>query len=369
MKTRDFFYTAIVLVLTGALLFCVTQRVYAAGTAAGTPISNSATIDYTVNGIEQTPIESSPSTFVVDNKVDLTVETQGTAPVSITPGGTEYVLTFLVNNEGNRIQDYLLAATAVITGGETNFDNEYDDFDMNVPVAIYVDTNNNGTYEPGTDTATFIDNLAADSSIYVFIVANAPLSATNGQYASYYLTATTRDGETGGEISESGTDDPNNIDIVFADPNGPQDDSRDGKHSAQHDYKCLSSVLTINKTSEVKSDPINDESNPKRIPGAVVEYTITVSNAAGAATATGITVSDDLSTEIGLTNIEFHPDGYASGYGIQVTAPNINGGSSKDLSNVSGDDEGAFSANTVTVTGIDLDGGESATVTFQVEIQ
>jgi uncharacterized repeat protein (TIGR01451 family) len=382
----------IVFVLTGVLLLGATQTAYADGTASGTPIGNRATIDYSVNGIEQTKIESSPSgnstagigngnntTFVVDNKVDLIVTTMDSAPgVEVTPGDTA-VLTFLVTNEGNTVQDYDLDANAVVTGGATNFGGAVTDgFDMS-SVSIYVDSNDNGTYEP-TDTATFIDELAADANVYAFIVATAPLSATNGQYASYHLTATTHDGgspEIKGSVTlntSGNVDDPNFVQVVFADGTGSLDGpSRDGKHSAHDDYKCSSSVLIITKTSDVIYDPINGESDyAKRIPGAIVEYTVTVTNDPGAAKpATGIKVSDSLDVEIDANTIEFHTDGYASGYGIQVDAPNIPG-SPKNLSNSSGNDEGDFgytAANTVTVTGIALDVGQSATVKFKVIIK
>ena len=108
----------------------------------------------------------------------------------------------------------------------------------------------------------------------------------------------------------------------------------------------------------------------KRIPGAIIEYTVQIDNA-GPSTATAITVSDDLSTEIGLGTIVFDLDGYAVGFGMQVTAPNIGGGAPTNLSNIADADVGDFGvtgADTVTVTGITLLTGESATVTYRVTI-
>ncbi|MGA1843233.1 MAG: hypothetical protein ACMUIS_01575 [bacterium] len=381
MKTKDLLCMAIIFVLTGALLLGVTQVVYAAGTASGTIISNSASIDYSVNTIPQTPITSSAATFVVDNKVDLTVTTDDLSPVSITPGGSGYVLTFLVTNTGNTVQDYHLDANTVDTGGETAFGDETKDaFDM-TSVKIRVDVNGNGIYEAGTDNATFIDELAADVNIYVFIVADAPLSATNGQYASYHLTATTHDGGSPGSkgsvtLNTSGDlDDPDVVQVVFADGQGSIDGiSPDGQYSSLDDYKCVSSVLTVTKESTVKSDPINGTSNPKRIPGAVVEYLITVSNAAGAATATGITVSDSLNSEITTGTIAFDPNCYGTlpNKGIMVKAPNLYSETETALTNADDTDEADFgvtAANTVTVTGIDLAAGETATVKFRVIVQ
>ncbi len=129
-----------------------------------------------------------------------------------------------------------------------------------------------------------------------------------------------------------------------------------------------SANITASKSSAVISDPANGTNNPKRIPGAVVEYTITVTNTAGAQ-ATNVTVTDDLSTE--AATLAFLADGYAAGKGIRVTAPNINGGATLNLTNVADSDQGSYNpgTRTVTVSGIILDAGEQAIVSFRVTIQ
>ena len=62
------------------------QNAYAVGTTAGTSISNTATVNYSVGGVAQTAISSAPVSFVVDNRVDLTVTTTNAAPVIANPG-------------------------------------------------------------------------------------------------------------------------------------------------------------------------------------------------------------------------------------------------------------------------------------------
>lgn len=58
-------------------------------------------------------------------------------------------------------------------------------------------------------------------------------------------------------------------------------------------------LLQINKTSAVISDPVNGTVNPKLIPGAVVEYTITVRNVgAGAVDASTVVVLDVMPAEM-----------------------------------------------------------------------
>lgn len=64
-------------------------------------------------------------------------------------------------------------------------------------------------------------------------------------------------------------------------------------------------IITTIKTVETYSDPVNDRSNPKAIPGAVVEYTITSSNAGfQAADSVSITDSIPANTEMFVGDID-----------------------------------------------------------------
>jgi len=63
---------------------------YAAGTAAGTQIQNSVTLDYTVGGVNQPDISANDGNgFVVDNKNDVLVTLVDTASVKVTPGAQD----------------------------------------------------------------------------------------------------------------------------------------------------------------------------------------------------------------------------------------------------------------------------------------
>jgi len=161
-----------------------------------------------------------------------------------------------------------------------------------------------------------------------------------------------------------------------------QDSNASGSDSSQIDINPAYSInsgnnvswfgnanITVAKSSTVMSDPVNGTTNPKRIPGAVVEYTILVTNTSGAQ-ATNLTVTDDLSTE--LMRINFVPNSYDVLKGIQVIAPNINGGAVLNLTNTSDSDQGDYgitAASKITVGGITLDEGEQATIKFQVSVQ
>jgi uncharacterized repeat protein (TIGR01451 family) len=367
-----------------ALALTTAQGAQAVGTASGVSIDNRATVQYSVGATTQPVIESSPlgnttsgagngadTSFVVDNMVDLTVDETSGGYTIAPSGGVSEVLTFTVANTGNTVQDFTLAALDNATdpfGGTDNFDA--------APVAIFVDANDNGVYDAGTDTATYIDELAADADVEVFVLRDMGVRA-NGDVSAVTLTAQVAQGGTantqGADIltDDSGiADDPATVQIAFADAAGATDAVRDGRHSDTDAYRIGAANITVTKTSQVLSDPTGG-ANPKAIPGAVVEYTVTVANAAGAsAAASNVQVSDSLNAEITAGTIAFDANGYGAGTGIQVTAPNINAGAALPLTNTNGDaDGGDFTANAVTVSGITLQAGESATVRFRVVIQ
>lgn len=286
----------------------------AAGTASNTLISNTATVNYSVGGSAQAAIGSSPAgnasgagtptTFRVDNKVNLTVVNTDAGYVSVSSGSTGgtgvNVMTFTVTNNGNTVQDYSLA---VIQAGVTDVYNANAADNFDVPsYTIYVE-NNAGcgaeTYTAGTDTATRIDELAADACRIVYVVSDIDAQAANN-VAAIALLATTRDGGTGGvegavTVENSGSaDDPAAVDVVWADgtdANVPGDADQDGEAGTRGAYRVVSVTLNVQKTSAVISDPFSAV-NPKAIPGAIVEYTITVTKTAGTGTAASVVLSD-----------------------------------------------------------------------------
>ncbi len=291
------------LLLAGGLLLGFSWKAAAAGTAAGTNISITATLQYAVNGEDQVDLTASAA-FVVDRKIDLTVATTDAAAVKTQPGQT-LALTFTVTNDGNSTIDANLASTAVATAAAAKFAGN-DAFDMNA-VAAYVESGATGGYQSDQDTATVIDDLAADSTVTVYIVATAPgTGQTNGDISSYHLLVTALEPSGGALAETSGSDTLDQVDTVFADGQGTDtanDVSGDAKHSSQSDFEYYSGVLSITKGSATIRDPFNGDSNPKAIPGAYVQYSITVSNAAGAASATLSQIQDVLNA-----NLKIDPD-------------------------------------------------------------
>jgi len=284
---------------------------YATGTLAGTTITNTANISYSVNSIAQTGATAS-NAVVVDRKVIFTV-TGAASTTTVTPGQTVAYDAFTVLNSSNDTLDFALS-TANQTTGASAAHGGTDAFDV-TGFTYYIDTNGNGVYDPGTDQAiTYLDEVAPDTSKTVFVVASVPLAATNTQVAGVVLTATAQMGGASGTEGATLTNTngtawtPGTVQTVFADAAGATDAAYDGKYSAKGDYTVYAPVLTLSKLSTVISDPINGTSSPKAIPGATVEYCIVVQNATGGAPTTALSVSDPLPTQVT----------YLSSYGIML---------------------------------------------------
>jgi uncharacterized repeat protein (TIGR01451 family) len=266
----------------------VLQGAYANGTASGTTISNQATVDYSVGGVAQTQITSAAASFVVDTKIDFTVSEVSGNATPTHPGQTNVVATFSVTNTGNSTQGYVL--TVANETGTTLF-THVDNLDVNNR-RIFVDGNGNGTYEAGTDTATNINSLAngaAGVSVTVFVVADIPAGAANDTYANVRLTAQATPVGSTTLIPQTAGADTAGVDVVWADA------GRDNSESAADQY-AISVALTISKTVALISDPFNSTTDPKAIPGAVMEYTIVVTNSSTVQDATGVIVGDTIPT-------------------------------------------------------------------------
>ncbi|MFL6550322.1 MAG: hypothetical protein ACJ8OJ_16635 [Povalibacter sp.] len=264
------------------------QNAGAVGTPAGTSINNQASVSYSVGGVSQTPITSSVATFVVDNKIDLTVTALDTAPVVAFPNQQAVVATFTVTNTGNFTQSYRLTATDL--NGVPVFSNP--DTLNGLVLSTAADTNGNGSYDAGIDQIGNLGDVAPaalPTPVKVFVLANIPAGATNGQFASIRLQAQAATaGSTGATLAIAAPGgDTAGVDIVFADA------GRDASETADSQYKIQSASLNVTKTVSVISDPLNLTTNPIAIPGAVVEYTISIQNT-GAVAATSLSVTDSI---------------------------------------------------------------------------
>jgi hypothetical protein len=332
--------------VSGVLLMAWSGLAGAVGTASSTTITNRSSLTYSVGAVPQTLIESSPTgnstpgatlgadtTFVVDNKVDVLVTENSTTFTSVTPGQTAAVTEFTVTNQGNTVQDFALTAANLANG--TVLFSGTDNFDATA-CAAYREIGGGAGYQAGSDTATFIDELAADGTAIVYVVCNIPSGQANSSNAVVSLTATALAGggaaSQGAALTQTAGANTAGVDIVFADDTGTDDGNRDAAHSARDAYRVVAAALTVTKTVALVCDPLNSTTNPKNIPGAVVRWTITVSNAAGAsASATLTQVSDALNA-----NSTFDPDLITGAGGVAGCEGAAAGAGTPESANASG---------------------------------
>ncbi len=285
----------------------VASTLFGAGTASGTQISNSATLTYNV-GSEEKSVEATAN-FLVDDKVNVVSTTVDTQAVVGQAGKTNVVLTFKVRNDGNSVHDFLISSLTNSSKAFVGTDNEVTDNNDATNVRVYVD-NGDDVFNPDDDTETYIDELAPDDEKTVFIVADLPSDANDGDIAVYDLQVQVAEGGASGTEGAAITSDDsdeadkvNTVQIVFADGAGTIDVAHDGKFSSTDAYKIITATVSIIKDSIVISDPVNgsivDDANnhPKRIPGAVIRYCFIVENS-GSTDATSVVATDDMDENI-----------------------------------------------------------------------
>jgi uncharacterized repeat protein (TIGR01451 family) len=327
---------------------------FATGTPAGSTITNNVSVAYQVGGVSQTGLSASNS-FTVDRKVNFTVAEDGSSTTTVSPGQLAAVTSFIVTNTSNAPLDFALAASNRVGGAAEH--GGTDIFDVS-NLRLYADTNSNGAYDSGTDVLiTYLDQVAADANARVFVVADVPLGRSTGDVAGVRLTGTaaepTAAGSLGAVVTQTAGANTAGVDTVFADTNADTNTARDGIHFDEDDYTIFAAALTATKTSRVISDPLNGATNPKLIPGAVVEYCITVANGSGGAAAANVAISDTLPATTT----------YDAAFGVKV-----NGTVTSGTCNADGAIAGAHASGVVSGTIPSIAAGDTRTVLFRVTI-
>ncbi|MGB5485318.1 hypothetical protein, partial [Parasphingorhabdus sp.] len=306
-----------------------------------------------VGGVAQTA-ETDSDTFKVDRKIMLTVSEVGASSTFVFPNRQDAVTAFTVTNTSNAVLDFGLSA-AQLTGGTAEHGGT-DNFDI-TGLQIFIDSNGNGFYDVGTDIATFIDELPADTSATVFIVGDIPISQVDNDVAGVILTATAKEsgivGTEGALVTQDTGANTAGVETVFADNAGATDSAQDGMHSSGDDYTIFAVELSVNKTSTVISDPISGVTNPKAIPGATVEYCIAVTNNDTSISAESVTVSDTIPANLS----------YDSGFGV-VTRGTVTG----LVCNADGTGTGSESSGAISGNLGSISAGSTKTLVFRVAI-
>jgi len=373
--------TRLKLALAAGLMLGAAPAAFAAGTTAGTTVANTASVDFTVGGVNQPDVNSNTLNFIVDRKINLTVAEVGGAGTSVVPGATAQVTTFTVTNNSNATIDVRLAATQDASAATTAF-GDTDNFNVTAP-SVFVESGVTAGYQVLEDTATFIDELTPDTPVKtVYIVAAIPSGRVNGDFAGVTLTGvaaqstvaltgayTATVGTLASDAAETNTgvvDDATFIDTVFGDVAGDTDAAQDGAHSDDDQYNVVTASIVVTKSSSVVSDPFNGGTNPKAIPGAVIEYCLDVNNT-GAVAAASIVLTDVVPTN--TTFVSGSIKTAATGAGAACT---VGSGTAEDDTATGADetdpDGGSFAAGSVSITSPSIAASSRWKATFRVTV-
>ncbi len=275
------------------MFFFWSGTLQAAGTTAGTLISNSVALQCDLCG--PAGVTSNLASFAVDNKVNVVVAEADGAATPVVAGQSAAVAAFTVTNHGNAVQDYALLAAniasgAILFGGTDNFDAG--------ACIVRVESGLTPGFDP-TDTAAFIDELDPDSSRTAYLVCDMPAALVAGDFAIVSLTATTLQGGAPGVqgaplVQDAGADDPATVQVVFADAAGSDDAARDGRHSARDAFRA-GALLTLAKSVINVQDPFgcSAPSGCRIVPGAMLTYRIDAV-ASGSGTLEDLVLSDPI---------------------------------------------------------------------------
>lgn len=337
---------------TLAMMAASAQPTFAAGTLAGTEIVNTVTAEYDVNNIAQTALTKT-ETVVVDRVINMQLTEVGNATTTVTPGATNVFAKFELTNLSNEALRFDPTVTQ-LANGTTTAHNGTDTFDLESG-QLYSDTDGDGTFNVANDQPLVnVGSLDPDAKYTFFYVGKVPASIPNGGIAGVAVSMQASEAGTGvALVNNAGMANTAGKDTVFADGAGPDDAAKDAIISARDDFTVFTASLNILRTSKVVSNLIEGTDNPKAIPGATVEYCIIASNAADAAEATNVRLSDLV--DLKLT--------YDSVFGVKVNGT-ANGLVCADDSTTTG----TFESGAIKGTIPSIPAGESKTIIYRTTV-
>jgi uncharacterized repeat protein (TIGR01451 family) len=315
------------LMLSAAVAALASAPAQAAGTRAGTTISNTATASFDTGSGTQN-VNSNTVDMLVDELLNVTVASNHPADVTTTPGATNQLLSYTITNTGNGVESFSITANAGIGG---------DNYDPTV-TSIIIDDGDN-VYEPGIDAVYVAGSndpeLNPDAAVTIFLLNTTPGSVVDGHRGIVALTAAARTGTGTAGTAFSGQGEGGGDAVVGLTGASGQDDGA---------FVVASANVALVKSASIV-DPLGG-SEP--IPGATITYTIT-------ATVTG---SGNINTLVISDNIPANTT-YVPG---SITL----GGTPRTDANDA--DEGRFNAGQVIVDLGTVAGGNIRTITFRTKI-
>lgn len=300
---------------------------HAAGTRAGSTISNTASASFDTGG-GTTTVDSNRVDLLVDELLDVTVDSSNPADVPTTPGATGQVLTFAVTNNGNGVEAFGLSTIANAGG---------DDYDPAV-TQIYLD-NGDGIFDAGTDTPYSAGandpSLNPDQSITVFALATTPGPVVDGNRGIVSLVAAAKTGIGDPGDSFAGQGEGGGDAVVGS-------TGADGQDAGA--FVVSAATVTLVKSATVT----NALGTADPIPGATITYTI-VATVAGSGSVSGLAITDNIPADTG----------YVPG------SMTLGGGALSDAADA---DAGDYNGTRINIALGTVAGGQTRTVTFQTKI-
>ncbi len=313
--------------IAAGLLLCFTNAAQAAGTRAGTVITNSASASYDEGGGSVT-VNSNIDTLMVDEIVDTTVAWTDSADVDTTPGATSQILKYQVTNTGNGQEGFALSTVASIGG---------DNYDPTV-TAIYID-DGDGIFEPSQDTlyipGTNDPLLDPDASVTIFILSTTPNGLVDGNRGGVRLIS----------ASKTGTGAPGTNFAGAGEGGGNAVLGTTGGDGQNDGFYIVSSASVALVKSHVIVDPFGGTS---AVSGSTITYTI-VATTTGSGSLPNLAVSDAVPTGTSYVPSSITLGGLGMSDAIDA-------------------DAGRFASNSVAVSLGTVAGGQTRTVTFRVVI-
>ncbi len=347
-------------VLATLTLLCVSS-VWAAGTSVNTPVTNSVTLNFTVNGTAQT--DNAEVTFNVDRKLVVDVTTTDADWVTVVPGqsvtsgasgiaAANFTVSNLSNDSVNLVLGLIDQDGTAVTGFAT-VGGAFATAPANVVVAIDDGGGSaNGAFDDGSDTELTPNAngvyvlpaaLTEDQTVPIVVAISVDGGEVNDVYRAYTLVAAVADGANAPlQTDDSGNVAPasgatatnvanglNTVETVWADASsanaedeqfdffsttaglGASDAAADGQ-SADASGFVTGVALGLAKYAEVIYDPVSGNrydadrttvlADPKAIPGAVIMYVLGIANDNAALAANGVSLGDTLPTEVTAGN-------------------------------------------------------------------
>ena len=269
------------------------QPLLSIGVDAGTKIENQAYMSYSLGSTNFT-IASNKVVDIVDQKIDMTIVCQESAPVVVGVGETRRALTFHLTNRGNGSDSYSFLE---VNDAGSNFEVENKD--------IYVD-NGDGVFSIVNDTLANDLNLSADESATLFFVSDIPADADGASFNGIKVASTLQEGLLYGQSK--------NLGDYYAVMTAKEDALSD-----LCSYEVSHLAVELEKTATLSSD--------KPYVGTTIHYSIAV-KVIGTGQIDDVVVNDTIPTGTAYVANTLELDGVAfgdfNGTSIHVEVGDIN---------------------------------------------